>query len=193
MKKMKKLLFAALLSLYAFNLQGQNSKESFLETIENSYQSSPNTASLAKYIIKSKENVNNINNSTKSLRWIVVNNNKRSRKMKHSIVIKKNAELLLRNCSMAKKYIEKIINYVKINSEQKQKIEYLRGKLNSISYTAKYLIETCDFVIDKPRKLTVKKYNTMAKSNELLFKNFNKLLSKRQVLLYVAIIERSNN
>ena len=89
MKKMKKLLFAALLSLYAFNLQGQNSKESFLETIENSYQSSPNTASLAKYIIKSKENVNNINNSTKSLRWIVVNNNKRSRKMKHSIVIKK--------------------------------------------------------------------------------------------------------
>lgn len=193
MKKMKKLLFAALLSLYAFNLQGQNSKESFLETIENSYQSSPNTASLAKYIIKSKENVNNINNSTKSLRWIVVNNNKRSRKMKHSIVIKKNAELLLRNCSMAKKYIEKIINYVKINSEQKQKIEYLRGKLNSISYTAKYLIETCNFVIDKPRKLTVKKYNTMAKSNELLFENFNKLLSKRQVLLYVAIIERSNN
>jgi hypothetical protein len=193
MKKMKKLLFAALLSLYAFNLQGQNSKESFLETIENSYQSSPNTASLAKYIIKSKENVNNINNSTKSLRWIVVNNNKRSRKMKHSIAIKKNAELLLRNCSMAKKYIEKIINYVKINSEQKQKIEYLRGKLNSISYTAKYLIETCNFVIDKPRKLTVKKYNTMAKSNELLFENFNKLLSKRQVLLYVAIIERSNN
>ena len=193
MKKMKKLLFAALLSLYAFNLQGQNSKESFLETIENSYQSSPNTASLAKYIIKSKENVNNINNSTKSLRWIVVNNNKRSRKMKHSIVIKKNAELLLRNCSMAKKYIEKIINYVKINSEQKQKIEYLRGKLNSISYTAKYLIETCNFVIDKPRKLTVRKYNTMAKSNELLFENFNKLLSKRQVLLYVAIIERSNN
>ena len=193
MKKMKKLLFAALLSLYAFNLQGQNSKESFLETIENSYQSSPNTASLAKYIIKSKENVNNINNSTKSLRWIVVNNNKRSRKMKHSIVIKKNAELLLRNCSMAKKYIEKIINYVKINSEQKQKIEYLRGKVNSISYTAKYLIETCNFVIDKPRKLTVRKYNTMAKSNELLFENFNKLLSKRQVLLYVAIIERSNN
>ena len=193
MKKMKKLLFAALLSLYAFNLQGQNSKESFLETIENSYQSSPNTASLAKYIIKSKENVNNINNSTKSLRWIVVNNNKRSRKMKHSIVIKKNAELLLRNCSMAKKYIEKIINYVKINSEQKQKIEYLRGKLNSISYTAKYLIETCNFVIDKPRKLTVKKYNTMAKSNELLFENFNKLLSKRQFLLYVAIKEKSNN
>jgi hypothetical protein len=193
MKKMKKLLFAALLSLYAFNLQGQNSKESFLETIENSYQSSPNTASLAKYIIKSKENVNNINNSTKSLRWIVVNNNKRSRKMKHSIVIKKNAELLLRNCSMAKKYIEKIINYVKINSEQTKKIEYLRGKLNSISYTAKYLIETCNFVIDKPRKLTVRKYNTMAKSNELLFENFNKLLSKRQVLLYVAIIERSNN
>jgi hypothetical protein len=193
MKKMKKLLFAALLSLYAFNLQGQNSKESFLETIENSYQSSPNTASLAKYIIKSKENLNNINNSTRSLRWIVVNNNKRSRKMKHSIVIKKNAELLLRNCSMAKKYIEKIINYVKINSEQKQKIEYLRGKLNSISYTAKYLIETCNFVIDKPRKLTVKKYNTMAKSNELLFKNFNKLLSKRQFLLYVAIIEKSNN
>ena len=191
---MKKLLFAALLSLYAFNLQGQNSKESFLETIENSYQSSPNTASLAKYIIKSKENVNNINNSTKSLRWIVVNNNnKRSRKMKHSIVIKKNAELLLRNCSMAKKYIEKIINYVKINSEQKQKIEYLRGKLNSISYTAIYLIETCNFVIDKPRKLTVKKYNTMAKSNELLFKNFNKLLSKRQFLLYVAIKEKSNN
>jgi hypothetical protein len=109
MKKMKKLLFAALLSLYAFNLQGQNSKESFLETIENSYQSSPNTASLAKYIIKSKENVNNINNSTKSLRWIVVNNNKRSRKMKHSIVIKKNAELLLRNYSMAKKYIEKLV------------------------------------------------------------------------------------
>jgi hypothetical protein len=193
MKKMKKLLFAALLSLYAFNLQGQNSKESLLETIENSYQSSPNTASLAKYIIKSKENLNNINNSTRSLRWIVVNNNKRSRKMKHSIVIKKNAELLLRNCSMAKKYIEKIINYVKINSEQKQKIEYLRGKLNSISYTAKYLIETCNFVIDKPRKLTVKKYNTMAKSNELLFKNFNKLLSKRQFLLYVAIIEKSNN
>lgn len=193
MKKMKKLLFAALLSLFAFNLQGQNSKESFLETIENSYQSSPNTASLAKYIIKSKENVNNINNSTKSLRWIVVNNNKRSRKMKHSIAIKKNAELLLRNCSMAKKYIEKIINYVKINSEQKQKIEYLRGKLNSISYTAKYLIETCNFVIDKPRKLTVKKYNTMAKSNELLFKNFNKLLSKRQFLLYVAIKEKSNN
>ena len=190
---MKKLLFAVLLSLYAFNLQGQNSKESFLETIENSYQSSPNTASLAKYIIKSKENVNNINNSTKSLRWIVVNNNKRSRKMKHSIAIKKNAELLLRNCSMAKKYIEKIINYVKINSEQKQKIEYLRGKLNSISYTAKYLIETCNFVIDKPRKLTVKKYNTMAKSNELLFKNFNKLLSKRQFLLYVAIKEKSNN
>lgn len=113
--------------------------------------------------------------------------------MKHSIAIKKNAELLLRNCSMAKKYIEKIINYVKINSEQKQKIEYLRGKLNSISYTAKYLIETCNFVIDKPRKLTVKKYNTMAKSNELLFKNFNKLLSKRQFLLYVAIKEKSNN
>ena len=193
MKKMKKLLFAALLSLYAFNLQGQNSKESFLETIENSYQSSPNTASLAKYIIKSKKNLNNINNSTRSLRWTVANNNKRSRKMKHSIVIKKNAELLLRNCSMAKKYIEKIINYVKINSEQKQKIEYLRGKLNSISYTAKYLIETCNFVIDKPRKLTVKKYNTMAKSNELLFKNFNKLLSKRQFLLYVAIKEKSNN
>ena len=48
-------------------------------------------------------------------------------------------------------------------------------------------------MIDKPRKLTVRKYNTMAKSNELLFENFNKLLSKRQVLLYVAIIERSNN
>jgi hypothetical protein len=190
---MKKLLFAALLSLFAFNLQGQNSKESFLETIENSYQSSPNTASLAKYIIKSKENLNNINNSTRSLRWTVVNNNKRSRKIKHSIAIKKNAELLIRNCSMAKKYIEKIINYVKINSEQKQKIEYLRGKLNSISYTAKYLIETCNFVIDKPRKLTVRKYNTMAKSNELLFENFNKLLSKRQFLLYVAIIEKSNN
>jgi len=46
MKKMKKLLFAALLSLFAFNLQGQNSKESFLETIENSYQSSPNTANI---------------------------------------------------------------------------------------------------------------------------------------------------
>ena len=80
-----------------------------------------------------------------------------------------------------------------INNTQTQKIEYLRGKLNSISYTAKYLIETCNFVIDKPRKLTVRKYNTMAKSNELLFENFNKLLSKRQVLLYVAIIERSNN
>lgn len=189
---MKKLLFAALLSLFAFNLQGQNSKESFLETIENSYQSSPNTASLAKYIIKSKENLNNINNSTRSLRWTVVNN-KRSGKIKHSIAIKKNAELLLRNCSMAKKYTENIINYVKINSVQKQKIEYLRGKLNSISYTAKYLIETCNFVIDNPRKLTGRKYNTMARSSILLTENFNNLLSKQQVLLNVGIIESSNN
>ena len=71
---MKKLLFASLISLFAFNLQGQNSKESFLETVANSYQSSPNTASLAKYIIMSKENLINLNNSTRSLRWTVANN-----------------------------------------------------------------------------------------------------------------------
>lgn len=189
---MKKFLFVITLCFFAINTQGQ----SYLEKIENTYQSAPNTASLAKYLNKSKKNLTKINKSIKSLRRVVIGSNSRSLKKRYSLAIKNNTEYLLNNSLLADKYALRITNSLNLDSSQTQKMEYIREKLYSIKIEAKSLIRTCNFVINKPRKLTRYKYNSMSSLNKYLHEAYSELSSRINVLLYVAAtesIERNSN
>ena len=184
---MKKTLLIILLCFLTINIQGQSKKESFLETIEGSYDRAPNTANLAKYLNKLKGDIKNISKSFKSLRW-AVSNNKRSNKKKHAQAIKNKTEVLMRNCLLSYKYAENITTKLKISSEQKQKMRSLKTRISYLYKSAESLGETCDFLINKPGKLTPKKYNSMIDSYQL-GKDYNRLMDKIEVLLYVAYAE----
>lgn len=187
----KKILFIILLCFLAINTQGQNNRKSLLETIEDNYNRSPNTATLAKYLNKSQRDIQNIDKPYKRLKW-AIKNNRRGNKKKHVLTIKNSTEALLDNCVMAYKYAEKVTKNVKISSAQTKKIFYIKKEIRSIAYAAKYLLEICDLVINKPRKLTPKKFNTMVRTNFTLREAYNKMIKKTDVLLDIALIESKN-
>ena len=184
---MKKTLLIILLCFLTINIQGQSKKESILETIEGSYDRAPNTANLAKYLNKLKGDIKNISKSFKSLRWAVSNNN-RSNKKKHAQAIKNKTEVLTRNCLLSYKYAENITTKLKISSEQKQKIRSLKTEISYLYKSGESLGKTCDFLINKPGKLTPKKFNSMVDSYQL-GKEYNRLMKKTKVLLEIAITE----
>ncbi len=184
---MKKTLLIILLCFLTINIQGQSKKESILETIEGSYDRAPNTANLAKYLNKSKGDIKNISKSFKSLRWAVSNNN-RSNKKKHAQAIKNKTEVLMHNCLLSYKYAENITTKLKISSEQKQKMFSLKTEISYLYKSGESLGKTCDFLINKPGKLTPKKFNSMVDSYQL-GKEYNRLMKKTKVLLKIAITE----
>ena len=184
---MKKTLLIIMLCFLTINIQGQSKKESFLETIEGSYDRAPNTASFSKYLNKLKGDIKNINKSFKSLRWAIINNN-RSNKKKHAQAIKNKTEVLMRNCLLSYKYAENITTKLKISSEQKQKMFSLKTEISYLYKSAESLGKTCDFLINKPGKLTNNKFNSMVESYKL-GKEYNSLMDKTEVLLYVAYAE----
>lgn len=186
-EKMKKILLIILLCFLTINIQGQSKKESFLETIEGSYDRAPNTANLAKYLNKLKGDIKNISKSFKSLGW-AISNNKRSNKKNHAQAIKNKTEVLMRNCLLSYKYAENITTKLKISSEQKQKMFSLKTEISYLYKSAESLVKTCDFLINKPGKLTPKKFNSMVDSYQFV-KRYNKLMDKTEVLLYVAYVE----
>ena len=186
---MKKTLLIILLCFLTINIQGQSKKESFLETIERSYDRAPNTASLAKYLNKLNGNIINTNKSFKSLRWAVVSN-RRSNKKKHALAIKNNLEVLMRNCLLSYKYAENITKKLEISSEQKEKLRSLKTYISYLYKSAESLGKRCDFYIKKPGKLTTYQFNSMADSYEDdIGKDFKKLMNKTGVLLKVAYAE----
>ena len=184
---MIKSLLIVLLCFLTINSQSQSKKESILETIEGSYDRAPNTANLAKYLNKLKGDIKNISKSFKSLRWAVSNNN-RSNKKKHAQAIKNKTEVLMSNCLLSYKYAENITTKLKISSEQKQKMFSLKTEISYLYKSGKSLGKTCDFLINKPGKLTPKKFNSMVDSYQL-GKEYNRLMKKTKVLLKIAITE----
>ena len=184
---MKKTLLIIMLCFLTINIQGQSKKESILETIEGSYDRAPNTANLAKYLNKLKSDIKNISKSFKTLRWAVSNNN-RSNKKKHAQAIKNKTEVLTRNCLLSYKYAENITTKLKISSVQKQKMFSLKTEISYLYKSAESLGKTCDFLINKPGKLTNNKFNSMVESYKL-GKEYNSLMDKTEVLLYVAYAE----
>jgi hypothetical protein len=72
--------------------------------------------------------------------------------------------------------------------EQKQKIRSLKTEISYLYKSAESLRKTCDFLINKPGKLTPKKFNSMVESYQL-GKEYNRLMKKTKVLLKIAITE----